>query len=132
LANRELAGATDPNIPGKDFSILFYISEICVHFNQRKSAGNYLVQHQHFTYLRPMRVIGEIPHPQCKITLFHWNNRYLIKLEQGPFEQTFKIQEYDLASEADIKLVVSEEFVQAALQQFNSMNKALNDAMDKV
>jgi hypothetical protein len=79
-----------------------------------------------------MRVIGEIPHTQCKITLFHWNNRYLIKLEQGPFEQTFKIQEYDLASEADIKLVVSEEFVQAALQQFNSMNKALNDAMDKV
>ena len=79
-----------------------------------------------------MRVIGEIPHPQCKITLFHWNNRYLIKLEQGPIEQTFKIQEYDLSSEEDIKLVVSEEFVQAALQQFNSMNKALNDAMDKV
>jgi len=79
-----------------------------------------------------MRVIGEISHPQCKITLFHWNNRYLIKLEQGPFEQTFKIQEYDISSEDEIKLVVSEEFIQSALIQFNSMNQALNDAMSKV
>jgi hypothetical protein len=79
-----------------------------------------------------MRIIGEIPHPQCKITLFHWNNRYLIKLEHGPFEQTFKIQEYDLASEEEIKLVVSEEFIQAALKGFESMGSALNDAMSKV
>lgn len=79
-----------------------------------------------------MRVIGEIPHPQCKITLFHWNNRYLIKLEQGPFEQTFKIQEYDLTSEEEIKLVVSEEFIQTALQRFESMGQDLNEAMSKV
>jgi len=56
----------------------------------------------------------------------------LIKLEQGPFEQTFKIQEYDISSEDEIKLVVSEEFIQSALIQFNSMNQALNDAMSKV
>ncbi|NOT76918.1 MAG: hypothetical protein HOP08_18500 [Cyclobacteriaceae bacterium] len=79
-----------------------------------------------------MRVIGEIPHTHCKITLFHWNNRYLIKLEQGPFEQTYKIQEYDLTSEEDIKLVVSEEFIQSALQRFESMGQALHEAMGKV
>ena len=76
-----------------------------------------------------MRVIGEIPHPDCKITLFHWNNRYLIKVEQGPFEQTFKIQEFDLTSEDDIKLVVSEAFIQAALQRFESMRESLGQAM---
>lgn len=79
-----------------------------------------------------MRVIGEIPHPDCKITLFHWNNRYLIKLEQGPFEQTFKIQEFDLSSEEEIKSVVTEEFIQAALQRFELMSRSLSDAMDKV
>lgn len=79
-----------------------------------------------------MRVIGEIPHPDCKITIFHWNNRYLIKLEQGPFEQTFKIQEYDLTQEGDIKLVVSEGFIQEALQRFNSMGQSLSDAMTKI
>lgn len=79
-----------------------------------------------------MRVIGEIPHPDCKITLFHWNNRYLIKVEQGPFEQTFKIQEYDLASEEDIKSIVSEEFIQSTLQRFNSMGQSLKEAFGKI
>ena len=46
-------------------------------------------------------------HAQCNITFFHWNNRYLIKLEAGPFEQTFKIQEYDLTSEEDLKKIIN-------------------------
>lgn len=79
-----------------------------------------------------MRVIGEIPHPDCKITIFHWNNRYLIKLEQGSLEQTFKIQEYDLTSEDDIKSIVSEAFIQAALQRFELMAQALNEALAKI
>ena len=53
-----------------------------------------------------MRVIGNMVHAQCNITFFHWNNRYLIKLEAGPFEQTFKIQEYDLTSEEDLKKII--------------------------
>lgn len=79
-----------------------------------------------------MRVIGEIPHPDCKITIFHWNNRYLIKLEQGSLEQTFKIQEYDLTSEDDIKSIVSEAFIQTALLRFELMAQALNEAMAKI
>jgi hypothetical protein len=79
-----------------------------------------------------MRVIGEIPNPHCKITIFHWNNRYLIKLEQGAFEQTFKIQEFDLSSEADIPLVITDEFIQAALQRFEGMAHSLHEAMDKI
>ncbi len=79
-----------------------------------------------------MRVVGEILHPECKITIFNWNNRYLVKLEQGSFEQTFKIQEFDLASEQDIKSVVSEDFIQAALRRFESMDQSLNDAMSKI
>jgi hypothetical protein len=79
-----------------------------------------------------MRVIGEIPHPQCKITVFHWNNRYLIKLEQGSLEQTFKVQEFDVTSEEDIKLIVNEEFIQAALQRFELMGQSLHDARQKI
>jgi hypothetical protein len=75
-----------------------------------------------------MRVVGEIAHPEIKITIFHWNNRYLIKLEAGPFEQTFKIEEYDLTSEEDVKKVVTEEFIQQAIVRFNDMAKSLQDA----
>jgi hypothetical protein len=77
-----------------------------------------------------MRVVGEIAHPEIKITIFHWNNRYLIKLEAGPFEQTFKIEEYDLASEEDVKKIVSAEFIQQAIVRFNGMAKSLKEATE--
>ena len=75
-----------------------------------------------------MKVIGEIPHPELKITIFHWNNRYLIKLEAGPFEQTFKIEEYDLSSEEEIKSIVNEEFIQQSIIRFSDMAKSLTKA----
>ena len=75
-----------------------------------------------------MRIVGEIPHPTIKITIFHWNNRYLIKLEVGPFEQTFKIEEYDLASEEEVKKLISERFIQEAIVRFNDMAKSLQQA----
>ena len=78
--------------------------------------------------LRPMRVVGEIPHPELKITIFHWNNRYLIKLEAGSFEQTFKIEEYDLSSEEEIKSIVNEEFIKQSIIRFNDMAKSLAQA----
>ena len=75
-----------------------------------------------------MKVIGEILHPELKITIFHWNNRYLIKLEAGPFEQTFKIEEYDLSSEEEIKSIVNEEFIQQSIIRFSDMAKSLTKA----
>jgi len=78
--------------------------------------------------LQAMKVIGEIPHPELKITIFHWNNRYLIKLEAGPFEQTFKIEEYDLSSEEEIKSIVNEEFIQQSIIRFSDMAKSLAQA----
>ncbi len=79
-----------------------------------------------------MRVIGEIPHPQCKITLFHWNNRYLVKLEQGHLEQTYKVQEWDLVNESDLKDLVSEEFIQDAIKRFHEMEKSLITALERI
>lgn len=78
--------------------------------------------------MQAMKVIGEIPHPELKITIFHWNNRYLIKLEAGPFEQTFKIEEYDLSSEEEIKSIVNEEFIQQSIIRFSDMAKSLTQA----
>lgn len=76
-----------------------------------------------------MRVVGEIPHPELKITLFHWNNRYLIKLEAGLFEQTFKVHEYDVASEEEVKKIVNENFVKAAIERFNLMAQSLEQSL---
>ncbi|MBL7834171.1 MAG: hypothetical protein JNK18_09455 [Cyclobacteriaceae bacterium] len=75
-----------------------------------------------------MRIIGEIPHPDCRITLFAWNNRYIIKLEKGYLEQTFKIDQFDLSSEKDLNTVVNEGFIREAMVRFDSMHESLRNS----
>lgn len=79
-----------------------------------------------------MRVVGEIAHPDCKITIFQWNNRYLIKLEAGLLEQTFKVNEYDISSEDDLKKILSPEFIKKALERFQDMHISLRSSMDTI
>lgn len=79
-----------------------------------------------------MRIIGEIPHSQCKITLFHWNNRYLIKLEKGYLEQTFKVDQFELHSERDLLKIVNEPFILDALKRFESMDQSLLKAVKEL
>ena len=78
-----------------------------------------------------MRVVGELPHPECKITIFAWNNRYLIKLEQGLLEQTFKVNEYDVTSEAELYRIVDEACLEEAMQRFAGMGESLRQAMQR-
>ena len=42
-----------------------------------------------------MRIIGTIPHPGFKISAFKNENKFIIKVEAGPFEQSYKFLESD-------------------------------------
>ena len=79
-----------------------------------------------------MRVVLEIPHRDCKITVFAWNNRYLIKLEQGLLEQTFKVNEYDLSGESELPKIIDEPFIQEAIRRFADMNASLQQALQRL
>lgn len=61
--------------------------------------------------------------------MFHWNNRYLIKVEQGLLEQTYKVQEYDVPTEDEVRRMVTDGFIAAALRQFDGMRQTLHDAL---
>lgn len=79
-----------------------------------------------------MRVIGEIPHEACKITVFAWNNKYLIKLERGPIEQTFKVPEMDVTGDDDINEMLDGPFMKKAIARFDEMESSLMEAMEKL
>lgn len=79
-----------------------------------------------------MRIVGEIPHDVCKITLFSWNNRYLIKLELGYLEQTYKVNQFDITSEDDLYRIVDERFINEALSRFKDMESNLQLALQSV
>lgn len=79
-----------------------------------------------------MRVVGEIPHPHCKITIFAWNNRYLIKLEAGLLEQTFKVNQFDVTGDADLHKLTDDTFIREAIDRFDDMARSLNQAMSRI
>lgn len=76
-----------------------------------------------------MRIVKEFVRPECKVTIFQWNGKYLIKLEKGLIEQTFKVPELDLTSEADLEGILNEKFMQKAEARFTEMMQALQKAM---
>jgi len=78
-----------------------------------------------------MRVIGEIPHQDCKITIFSWNNRYLLKFESGHLEQTYKINQFDVTGEHDLLSLVDEAFIQHVLVVFENMGRSFQEALDR-
>ena len=76
-----------------------------------------------------MRVIKEIPLSDLKVTIYNWNNKYLVKLEQGLLEQTFKVPETEITSEQDLEALLSEDFLNKARQRFRDMMEDLQAAL---
>lgn len=77
-----------------------------------------------------MRVVAELPHPDCKITIFHMNQKYVVKLEQGPLEQSYKISELDLTGGGvnDVFEIIDDTFIQEVLQHFRMMRNSFKDS----
>jgi hypothetical protein len=76
-----------------------------------------------------MRVIKEFSFPEFKVTVFSWNNRYLLKLEQGLLEQTFKVDQFDVTDEQHLLKILDAEFVHHAAERFLEMNQSLQQAL---
>jgi hypothetical protein len=77
-----------------------------------------------------MKILKTIPHETCQITLFAWNNKYLIKVEQGNLEQTYKISELDVTSQADVEEILQQtDFLKNVLTHFAAMQNNLRQAM---
>lgn len=68
-----------------------------------------------------MRVVADIPHSRYKIQVFLYNGKYMVKIELGQFEQTFKIAESDVAGLEEVKRMVTEELLKNSLDRFLSM-----------
>jgi hypothetical protein len=71
-----------------------------------------------------MRVVADIPNQDMKITLLSWNGKYLIKLEKGDFEQTYKVSEMSVSGDEGVKSLIDDDFIEAALNRFSDMRDA--------
>ncbi len=80
-----------------------------------------------------MRILAELPHPNCKITLFNMNQKYIVKFEQGQLEQSFKLSELDLTGGGanEIFQILDEEFIATVIERFKSMRSDFSSAYQR-
>jgi hypothetical protein len=78
-----------------------------------------------------MRIINELSIEGCKVTFYSWNNRYIIKVEQGFLEQTFKINQFDIADESALSHIIDKTFMEGALKRFTEMDQSLAKAVER-
>ncbi len=66
-----------------------------------------------------MRVVGEIPHPVYKITLFHYQDRWTVQIANGPYQfRTTVMQMPGMDTVEDIQQLVNEAFLLQARDLF--------------
>lgn len=57
-----------------------------------------------------MRVVKELIQEEIRVSIFSWNNKYIIKFELGPMEQTFKLSETDVLEEKELDVFLTGNF----------------------
>ena len=79
-----------------------------------------------------MRIIATIPHPKLSISIFSMNDKYQVKFEAGPMEQTFKLSHQEVNGIEGIKKLVDEVFLNEVLTRFNEMYLAFTAAKKRL
>lgn len=80
-----------------------------------------------------MRVIAELPHPECRITLFNMNQKYIVKFEQGTLEQSYKLSELDLSGGGanEIFEILDDAFIGTVIERFKQMRNDFSAAYQR-
>jgi hypothetical protein len=76
-----------------------------------------------------MRIIAELPHPDFKISILNMNNKFIVKIEQGSLEQSYKIPEMYLTDGFNsVFELLDEGFLKKIAARFNDMRADYKDA----
>jgi len=71
-----------------------------------------------------MRIIAELPHPDFKISILNMNQKFIIKIEQGSLEQSYKVPEIDLTDGVNsVFELLDEVFLRSVATRFAEMRK---------
>lgn len=75
-----------------------------------------------------MRIEKKIPHPRFAITVFSWNEKYIIKIEDAHLEQVFKIEKSQVSGINEIEAMLSTPFLLKVLERFAAMGSDFQEA----
>lgn len=79
-----------------------------------------------------MRVVKELTREEVRISIFSWNNKYILKFELGPMEQTFKLSEMDVLEEKALDSFLEGEFFEKVKSRFDEMGKSFRSQLENL
>ena len=79
-----------------------------------------------------MRIIATIPHPEMRISIFHINDKYIVKFEAGPMEQAYKFNQAETGGPDQLKEILDPAFMNHVLEQFKQMFNALKQVKERL
>ena len=80
-----------------------------------------------------MRVIAEIPNSYCRISILSMNQKFIIKIEKGNYEQIYKVSEMDLFfGLEDVKKMLNEAFIIKVLERFRKMDQDFSEELSAI
>lgn len=79
-----------------------------------------------------MRVVKEFSKQDIRISIFNWNNKYILKFEFGPMEQTYKIPEMDVYEENDLEGFCEGMFFEGVISRFQEMGKSFQKQIENL
>jgi hypothetical protein len=74
-----------------------------------------------------MRVVKELNKEGVRISMFEWNNKYILKFELGNMEQTFKVPSMDVLEESDLEDLIQGQFFENVKKRFDEMHQSLQN-----
>ena len=78
-----------------------------------------------------MRQLLRIPHPSLVITVFRMNEKYIVKLEAGPMEQSYKLPMDVIGGLDNLQTFLDQAFLQECLTHFNAMYRSYMQAQTR-
>lgn len=71
-----------------------------------------------------MRVVREFTHEPLRISIFSWQEKFMVKIEYGPYEQWFKFKQEEYTLDKII-LILDDAFLKEAERRFVAMHESL-------
>lgn len=78
-----------------------------------------------------MRLVKEIPHSRFKIQIHNYNAKYIVKIELGQYEQSYKVSESDVNGLEEVEKMITTDLLRNTLLRFIEMRKEWEDGFQK-
>jgi hypothetical protein len=70
-----------------------------------------------------MKFIKKIPNVDVDISLYDWNQKYLVKFEMFGLEQTFKVSQIEVETHEEVEGALTLEFIHKVIHRFTEMQE---------